>query len=774
MSVRSEGSLLEAVVKALHACDTAPDGVAPPAAILWTDPKEEWRSVARLLHDRLPELITIDEYRPGERVGPAIWARCVIAGTLQQPAIPADRIPIVYMPGVARQTLRAGQDCPWAYQPLIELMFRGTMWLQRSGQDWTVTAFLTSDAALGLDIAGDQATRQALHRALSEVAVAPLAGLRGRRLQAADFDSLLTTDPVRDLLRWMSDPKGIPAQLGPERWQALCSQAKSKFGFDPSKDGETAAGERLGLGEGPWASLWARYAEAPAAYPGVPELLRRSKPMVMGLERSRWPDENSDAEADLRKKLEAVGDMPHAKACDTVLALEADHGVRRGWLWSRLGQAPLAGALRHLARLAERARTAIGGSVPNDFITPYTDTGWEADAAAWQAMAAAATGDEALIGRVVAALLVPWMDDSAKAFQQAVAQAPLEGKGGEPFVRAGKGTCLLFADGLRYDLARLLEDRLRAAGHGCQLGHRWAALPSLTATAKPAVTPVAEAIVGETIPDDFTPAFGSGKPANAGELRAEMKKAGYQVMLNDDPLHPEAPDARGWTEFGKIDELGHKLEERLAGSISGELDQLQHRIQQLLEAGWSSVRIVTDHGWLYCPGGLPKVDLPKYLTVNRGARCAAIKGNSQVQVVTAPWHWNSTQRFATPPGAACFNKTSYYAHGGLSIQECLIPDLTVSSGSGSTLRATIKSITWRKMRCNIEATTAGGGVTADLRLESPAGQSVVANLKPVEADGHVSLVVEDDRYENAALVAVLLTEDGTVLAQRKTKVGASS
>jgi hypothetical protein len=748
--------------------------VARPAAILWTDPKGEWRPVVGLLQEQLPELITIGEYRPENRIGPAIWARCIIDGTLKLPAMPEGRIPIVYMPEVARQTLRGGQDCPLEFQPLIELMFRGTMWLQKSGQDWTVMAFLTLDNALGLEIAGDHATRHAVHRALKEVAVAPLDSLRRRRLQAADFDGLLTTDPMRDLLRWMSDPKGIPAQLGRERWAALCSQAKSKFGFDPSKEGETTAGERLGMGEGAWGEIWARFAEAPQAYPGIPELLCRSKPLVMGLDKARWPDENSDAEKTLRKKLEAAGGLPHAEAGDAVLALEAEHGLRRGWLWSKLGLAPLAGVLEHLARLAERSRSAIGGSVPGDFITPYTDTGWEADAAAWQATAAAITGDEDLVGRVVAALLVPWLDDSAKAFQQAVAQSPLDGKGGEPFVKADKGTCLLFADGLRYDLARLLEDRLRASGHGCELGHRWAALPSLTATAKPAVTPVADAIVGEVIPDDFTPVFGSGKPANAGELRAEMKKAGYQVIHGDDPLHPETPDARGWTEFGKIDELGHKLEERLAGSIIGEIDQLQHRIRQLLEAGWSGVRVVTDHGWLYCPGGLPKADLPKYLTVNRGARCAAIKGNSEVQVPTAAWHWNSMQRFATAPGAACFNKKSCYAHGGLSVQECLIPDLVVSSGCGSTLRAAIKSLKWRKMRCNIEATVVGGGMTADLRLDTPIGKSVVANTKPVEADGHVSLVVEDDRYENATLVAVLLTEDGTVLAQRKTKVGASS
>ena len=41
---------------------------------------------------------------------------------------------------------------------------------------------------------------------------------------------------------------------------------------------------------------------------------------------------------------------------------------------------------------------------------------------------------------------------------------------------------------------------------------------------------------------------------------------------------------------------------------------LCERVAGLLEAGWRQVVVVTDHGWLYVPGGLPKVELPYYLT----------------------------------------------------------------------------------------------------------------------------------------------------------------
>lgn len=103
--------------------------------------------------------------------------------------------------------MRAGEDCPTSLRPLVELMYRGTLWLQRGGHDWTVTAFLTSPQGLALDLAKDQNTLEALARALREVAETPIARLRGRRLEAEDFDQLLLSDVVRDLLRWMSDPK---------------------------------------------------------------------------------------------------------------------------------------------------------------------------------------------------------------------------------------------------------------------------------------------------------------------------------------------------------------------------------------------------------------------------------------------------------------------------------------------------------------------------------------------------------------------------------------
>jgi hypothetical protein len=90
-------------------------------------------------------------------------------------------------------------------------------------------------------------------------------------------------------------------------------------------------------------------------------------------------------------------------------------------------------------------------------------------------------------------------------------------------------------------------------------------------------------------------------------------------------------------------------------------------VQSLLDAGWQAVRVVTDHGWLLMPGGLPKVDLPKHLASTKWSRCALLQGATPAGVELVHWHWNAQYTVATPPGVACFTSGQEYAHGGVSI-----------------------------------------------------------------------------------------------------------
>ena len=250
--------------------------VVAPAAILWADPDGQWRPVIEQIRTIMPELLTLGEYDLSTRTGPAIWLRCVIEPVVHKDKFPElqwpdDAVPVIYMPGVSRQTLRAVEECPDEIKPLVELQYRGTIWTQKNGKDWTIRAFLINeDEGLGLDVADDKLTLQAMQGALSRLAVEPIRRLQGRRLEAEDFDKLMIGDPPRDLLRWLNAPVAVRDQWDQGSWSAFRNRCRQDYGFDPEKDGEIVGGEKLGYRQDGWNGVWERFKEAPALYSDDP------------------------------------------------------------------------------------------------------------------------------------------------------------------------------------------------------------------------------------------------------------------------------------------------------------------------------------------------------------------------------------------------------------------------------------------------------------------------------------------------------------------------
>src|ERR1022692_3254857 len=74
-----------------------------PVALLWPDESAQWKPFVRRVADRLP-VVTLGEYNPTMRQGPAYWVRCVIAGTVNA-GLPHGS-PMVYRPGVSRNEWR--------------------------------------------------------------------------------------------------------------------------------------------------------------------------------------------------------------------------------------------------------------------------------------------------------------------------------------------------------------------------------------------------------------------------------------------------------------------------------------------------------------------------------------------------------------------------------------------------------------------------------------------------------------------------------------------
>ena len=785
----SSATVVERLKASLEAASAHnPNDAEKPVAVLWTDLDSQWRPILARLRVLMPQLLTLGVYEPEGRTGPSIWLRCVVDRVLELPRLASDTTPVVYLPDVSRQVLGSAEACPSDLKPLVELQYRGTCWTQKNGRDWTVEAFMVSnDGGLGLDVARDTATRQSMLSALPELATTPLRVLEGRRLEANDFDGLFSDDPVRDLLLWLSDPESALAGWEPGRRSAFTSRCKSDFGFDPDKDGPLVAAERLGRREGSWGSVWSRFAESPALYPGLPELLHKAMPNDLFVEpQSSWPQNNEKGEAELRRALLALEGKAPSAAREEAIELEKSHGSRREWVWAKLDLAPLASALMHLAEVAGRTSRELGGASSAEMAAQYAAGAWVIDAAALSTFAeVSASADMNAVSRALNAIYQPWLDAAARHLQALADQEPLPRHGEQDGddVRVDPGAVILFADGLRLDVSHRLVEHLKSNGRSVGLSTRWAAHPTVTATAKPAVSPVSGLIAGVTLGADFLPvAADSGRPLSTDRFRKLLAAAGYTYLGADETGEPSPPSplprgeggtsGRAWTEYGDLDKLGHSLQAKLAARIDEQIALLLERIEFLLDAGWREVRVVTDHGWLWLPGGLPKVDLPKYLTQSRWARCASIEGDSTVRVPTVPWYWNAEERVAVGPGIACFGAGNEYAHGGLSLQESLIPVLRVTAGAVSaTAGASITSVNWVGLRCRVRIDPALPGLSVDLRTRVNDADSSVSEMRQVDAEGAASLLVADDELEGTPAAVVVLGTGNQVIARQSTIIG---
>lgn len=769
-------TFIEALIGALKiASEYNRNDQQAPVAVLWTDKEHQWESLIPIIRSLLP-LLTVGPYKPDEKTGPAYWIRSMIARTLPDGLLPENVTPIIYLPGVSRQDIRAIEDCPKELQPLAELQYRGVLWTQRNARDWTPLAFLQSFDGLGLDVASD-VTKDVLRRSLVKLADESISHLRKESpLRAAFFDSLLQPDEVRTLLLWLNSPSNYSKSIKPEEWQSFCHLCQQKYGFHPEKDGPISAAERLGLHKGNWDFVWKRYLDAPDSYPHIPDLLRKARPAQLSLFEisDGWPQDNEAAERDLRERLNELANASDNEARTAISALEQKHAPRRQWVWAQINQTPLASALKYLSELAKLTTDELTGSTVNEISNIYVDWGWKVDAAVLGALASISTQEDVgAITAVIRALYQPWLKKTVNLFQNAVARTGIENTLSSSValddVYQTKSTVILFSDALRFDAGMSLTDSLLKLGLQAEIQACFTALPSVTPTAKPALSPVKSKLSGKNAPA-LTPNVVGGSVLSAEKFRKLLEDAGFQPVSSD---AVGDPTGRAWTELGATDVYGHHHGWKISHHLQGELDGLRNRIFTLLDHGWERVIVVTDHGWLLLPGGLPKENLAEHLTEKRKGRCARLKPFSQTDHQVVPWYWDPEVRIAMAPGISCYEAGKEYEHGGLSPQECIIPIITVTlSSAAQKPNVQIESINWRGLRCDVQLSGEIIQIRIDLRHKAgDPSTSLLTTPKSIDQDGSISMAIEDDEHEGSAAFVVILTSQDEICAQRLTIVG---
>lgn len=755
--------------------------------VLWPDKDRQWEKAIPLLKQEMPELLSLGKYNPEERTGPAIWLRCAIAGKLPNIRVPGGRAVIIYLPGVSRQDLRAVESCPEELKPLVELQFGGTIWSQYNGKDWTLLSYLVSDkGGLGLDVASDAETKQALQNALIALLSENIEELQGRRLDKDFFNSLLTGgDPIRDMLNWLDLGEGFKQSLSPEQWHAFNSTSKSKYGINPEKDGLLSAVKAFADCDSSnpkvatWQQTWDRYCDTLPKFPNIPALIRKLPvPDDWMYQQNtdgafdRYPQWNADQEDALQQALLHVGSLSAKEARSKIIELDKQHGRRRSLIWTELGEAKYAIMLKDLVQIAELTKNSLDNGSLGEIKTRYSEQLWRIDGLVVDLLAKIDSGEDLrLLNGILDTLYLPWMESSARYLQS------------EGLLRADSVQApdldveaVLFIDGLRFDCAKKLSEMLVTSGYETEEYTRWTGLPTITATCKPILV---KAMLAE--------ANCAGDDANfealsSYEFKKILEQNHWQIVNHKGVITAPSRNAgilvrKLWLEYGNLDELGHSQGWKLGKHINGTLSEIMNTIKDIFAAGWESVQIVSDHGWLLSPMGLPKTDLSPLLSESKWHRFATLKEGASTKEHIYPWYWNDGYQIAIADGISCNRSGVEYTHGGLSIQECLLLDIKIRKPERTNNIASIKvtDIKWAGLRCSIAIEGQGDGLSFDIRT-SPGDfmSSVVLNVKPIKSDHTASVVVEDENLIQTTAYIVILDNESNIVSQIQTTIGGGS
>lgn len=734
-----------------------------PITILWTDEKREWEKFLPQIKKELPELFTLGNYDPENRSGPGVWLRMVADGQAGK----LDGTPILYLPGISNNNLRSDlrevKDDP-QLAPLAELQYRGMFWRQENSKDWTLRAFLESKrGGLGLSVAGNQDTLQALSEAFGKLLNRNLPALSGQNIDERFLDQMMNPNPDEDVLHWLSSPETIQQEKG-DAWPTFVSSSRARFGIDLTKGPVEVAQKILASQSGDATfPLWEKYCVHWHSYPAVYDVFKHIAPpdLLQGAE--RYPRENEADEIRLAEELIKILNLEPTAAANHVLELDRKHRSRRETLWAEMGHAPLATALKHLTEISQAFMSPLNGGTISDFARHYAESGWHIDSAARMAMALAQDADiEKPVYAVLETLYRRWLEKNAEAFQTLVQR---DGYPHWDLPEVPDGAVVVFVDGLRFDLARDLEAVLASEGISASLEHGFTSVPSVTSSGKVWVSPVAKLAQGGSS-GGFEPKLPKGD-YTADKLRKVMEAEAYAIV---DTENPTLAYGKGWAEFpGDIDSDGHNKGLRLARAVPAHLDDLKRTIRRLLAAGWKEVWVITDHGWLLLPGGLPKVELPAKVTETKWGRCAVLKDTVDDQDwFVLPWSFDSAVRIALARGISAFSSGREYDHGGLSPQESIIPLLKVSRPGPIEGQPRITTISWnsRKTICSVIAVDATG---LDITLERLG--STIGEAECIDENGKGRVIFEEVEDLLGEQVSLVLRREGQKVCEERLNFG---
>ncbi len=767
-------SIFDKVIQALKQAESHNSNVmVKPEVILWPDPEYQWIEVISVLQEELPHLLIYGKYDQVKKQGPAIWLKCMIAKVLPEANWEPETVPIIYLPGVAKSDLRNVENAVFNFQPLLEYQYTGTLFIQENGREWSILAFVENPTnGLGIKVSHDNATKDALKKTLPTIFQDPGVLINKAIIDADYLNNQLFPDIIPTILKWMCKGDAILKSMDAGKREVFSNLCKSQYEFEPDHKNIKAIAEKLGSQKNSWKYVWQLYATAPHKYPEIEDLLRLAKPADLGigvfaLPDESWPQVNEQQEEALAQALVKAAIQEASKALAALQTLEKEHGKRRNWIWYELGKAPLVDALHYLVQMAAKTSESFSSGTIEALQKYYIQSGFTVDQFMRKALVAVKSEkDKLIIKSIIQLFYQPWLENITNRFQKLVEADPNIFT--SQTAKSETETYVLFVDAFRYELAEEFKRRLEKQYLKVTLETDWSAIPSLTPTAKPNVSPIATSVSVQSNITDFRPQLQNGKDLLTQVFRDELKAKDYKLVTQAKDIQS---DGRYWQEIGDIDTKGHEEQADMVKRIEELFDQIQEALDVAFEKGIKRIKIVTDHGWLLLPGGLPKTQLNAGLTETRWGRCALIKEGATTDLLHLPWRWNPSIFIAYAPGINFFKANEEYAHGGISLHECLVPTMIVENPMVRNIEAEVKMVKWVNLKCTIQTTNLPDGYSIDIRTKyNDAKTSIVLSKNKTLQSNTVTLMV-DDSAEHQAATIVLLDPTERILDKKPTTVG---
>lgn len=262
----------------------------------------------------------------------------------------------------------------------------------------------------------------------------------------------------------------------------------------------------------------------------------------------------------------------------------------------------------------------------------------------------------------------------------------------EPAWKSGQRVAYFWIDALRFDLAIPLEAAL-SPRHRTQLHVVCGQLPGITAVGMAALLPGAGTSL-ELIDDDgkLAPVIGGRRIENA-KARADVLSAYVGadrcrvVDLQDAAAgklgpNPEAIQVLA-VKSTDIDLLGENNPSYFLQLLPEILRRIQGAVHRLADLGFQRAIIATDHGFCWMPAGTAgnAISTPSGSWSLKKDRCLLGAGADDQRSIFAEPRTvgirTSLATFAAPRGLATYTTGVTYFHGGVSLQENLLPVLEV-------------------------------------------------------------------------------------------------